>query len=197
MYKRVEYQTIKSRVEEPRKFIQVVMGARQIGKSTVVKQVLKDISIPYQLFSADNVPATNSAWITNCWEAVRSLKENNGWEEVVLVIDEIQKISNWSEVVKKEWDDDTFHDRNIKVLLLGSSRVLLEKGLSESLAGRFEEIRMSHWSYTEMRGQFRFLNQSISLLRRLSARPHLSVTKTVSNNTYNPPLSRRPSTKTF
>lgn len=74
MYKRVEYQTIKSRVEEPRKFIQVVMGARQIGKSTVVKQVLKDISIPYQLFSADNVPATNSAWITNCWEAVRSLK---------------------------------------------------------------------------------------------------------------------------
>ena len=141
MYKRAEYQTIKNRVEEPRKFIQVVMGARQIGKSTVVKQVLKDISIPYQLFSADNVPATNSAWITNCWEAVRSLKENNGWEEVVLVIDEIQKISNWSEVVKKEWDDDTFHDRNIKVLLLGSSRVLLEKGLSESLAGRFEEIR--------------------------------------------------------
>ena len=138
MYKRAEYQIIKNRVEEPRKFIQVVMGARQIGKSTVVKQVLKDISIPYQLFSADNVPATNSAWITNCWEAVRSLKENNGWEEAVLVIDEIQKISNWSEAVKKEWDDDTFHDRNIKVLLLGSSRVLLEKGLSESLAGRFD-----------------------------------------------------------
>ena len=157
MYKRAEYQIIKNRIEEPRKFIQVVMGARQTGKSTVVKQVLKDISIPYQLFSADNVPATNSAWITNCWEAVRSLKENNGWEEVILVIDEIQKISNWSEVVKKEWDDDTFHDRNIKVLLLGSSRVLLEKGLSESLAGRFEEIR-------------RFLNQSISLLRRLSWR---------------------------
>ena len=59
MYKRAEYQVIKNRVEEPRKFIQVVMGARQIGKSTVVKQVLKDISIPYQLFSADNVPATN------------------------------------------------------------------------------------------------------------------------------------------
>lgn len=57
-------------------------------------------------------------------------------------------------MVKKEWDDDTFHDRNIKVLLLGSSRVLLEKGLSESLAGRFEEIRMSHWSYREMRECF-------------------------------------------
>ena len=75
---------------------------------------------------------------------------------MILVIDEIQKISNWSEVVKKEWDDDTLHDRNIKVLLLGSSRVLLEKGLSESLGGRFEEIRMTHWSYPEMKECFGF-----------------------------------------
>lgn len=156
MYKRAEYQLIKKRIEEPRKFIQVVMGARQIGKSTVVKQVLKDLDAPYQLFSADNVPTTNSAWISDCWAAVRSLKESKGWESMILVIDEIQKISNWSEVVKKEWDDDTFHDRDIKVLLLGSSRVLLEKGLSESLAGRFEEIRMSHWSYPEMRDCFGF-----------------------------------------
>lgn len=156
MYKRAEYQTIINRLKEQRRFIQVVMGARQIGKSTVVKQVLKDLDAPYQFYSADNVPATNSAWISNCWAAVRSLKESNGWESVILVVDEIQKISNWSEVVKKEWDDDTFHDRDIKVLLLGSSRVLLEKGLSESLAGRFEQIRMSHWSYGEMKECFGF-----------------------------------------
>lgn len=156
MYKRSEYKTIKVRLEEPRRFIQVVMGARQIGKSTVVKQVLKDLEAPYQFFSADNVPATGSAWISNCWAAVRSLKENKGLDSIILVIDEIQKIANWSEVVKKEWDDDTFHDRDIKVLLLGNSRVLLEKGLSESLAGRFEEIRMSHWSYTEMKESFGF-----------------------------------------
>ena len=156
MYKRAEYQLITERMKEPRRFIQVVMGARQIGKSTVVKQVLKDLDMPYQFFSADNAPATNSAWISDCWAAVRSLKESRGWESVILVIDEIQKIANWSEVVKKEWDDDTFHDRDIKVLLLGSSRVLLEKGLSESLAGRFEEIRMSHWSYQEMKECFGF-----------------------------------------
>lgn len=156
MYKRAECQLIKNRLKEPRKFIQVVMGARQIGKSTAVKQVLTDLDVPYQLFSADNVPNSNSAWISDCWAAVRSLKESKGWESMILVIDEIQKISNWSEVVKKEWDDDTFHDRDIKVLLLGSSRVLLERGLSESLAGRFEEIRMSHWSYPEMRDCFGF-----------------------------------------
>ena len=154
MYKRAEYQVIKSRLEEDRRFIQVVMGARQIGKSTVVKQVLKDIDIPFRFFSADNVPATNTAWLSNCWAAVRSLKENKGWGCVVLVIDEIQKIANWSEAVKKEWDADTFNDNNIKVLLLGSSRVLLEKGLSESLAGRFEEIRMTHWTYNEMKECF-------------------------------------------
>lgn len=156
MYKRIEYQIIKTRLEEDRKFIQVVMGARQVGKSTVVKQVLKDINIPFQFFSADNVPASNSAWISNCWAATRSLKENNNWDSIIIVIDEIQKIANWSEVIKKEWDDDTFNDRNIKVLLLGSSRVLLEKGLSESLAGRFEEIRMSHWTYKEMKECFGF-----------------------------------------
>jgi hypothetical protein len=156
MYKRAEYLTIKSRLEEPRKFIQVVMGPRQVGKSTVVKQVLQDLDVPYQLFSADNVPASNTGWVSNCWAAVRSLKESKGLESIILVIDEIQKVTNWSEVVKKEWDDDTFYDRNIKLLLLGSSRVLLEKGLSESLGGRFEEIRMTHWSYPEMRDCFGF-----------------------------------------
>lgn len=156
MYKRPEYHTIKARLKEPRRFIQVVMGARQIGKSTVVKQVLKDIDEPFQLFSADNVPTTNSAWISDCWSVVRSLKESRGLDSFILVIDEIQKINNWSEVVKKEWDTDTFNDINIKVLLLGSSRVLLERGLSESLAGRFEEIRMTHWSYPEMKECFGF-----------------------------------------
>lgn len=156
MYRRSEYQLIKQRLEEPRKFIQVVIGARQIGKSTVVKQVIDTIDCPCLSFSADNVPATNNGWISNCWAATRSTMTAHNYSSMILVIDEIQKISNWSEAVKKEWDDDTFNNRNIKVLLLGSSRVLIEKGLSESLAGRFEEIRMSHWSYTEMRDCFGF-----------------------------------------
>ena len=156
MYKRSEYKTIKSRMEELRRFIQVVMGPRQIGKSTVVKQVLKDMNTPYQFFSADNVPASDQAWLSNIWESTRVLLKSGGHDSIILVIDEIQKIQNWSEVVKKEWDADSFHDRNIKVLLLGSSRVLLEKGLSESLAGRFEEIRMSHWSFGEMQECFGF-----------------------------------------
>ena len=153
MYKLPIYKTIKQRIEEPRRFIQVIMGPRQVGKSTVVKQVLKDISVPYKFYAADDVPNYSPDWIVQCWESVRLLAEQKGGE-YILVIDEIQKINNWSECIKKLWDEDTFHDRNIKVILLGSSRILLKRGLSESLAGRFEEIRMVQWSYNEIHDCF-------------------------------------------
>ena len=110
MYHRSEYHTIKRRLEEPRRFIQVVMGPRQVGKSTVVKQVLHDINQPFQFFSADDVPAINSNWISNCWEATRSIMKAQELDEMILIIDEIQKINNWSETIKKEWDKDTFND---------------------------------------------------------------------------------------
>lgn len=85
MYKRAEYQTITSRLEEPRRFIQVVMGPRQIGKSTVVKQVLKDLDIPYQMFSADNVPTTNSAfWVVEL-STRTGLKQN--YAEGLMIFD--------------------------------------------------------------------------------------------------------------
>lgn len=154
MYKHPIYQTIKSRLEEPRRFIQVLAGPRQVGKSTVVKQVMADICLPCQFHSADAVSASDMSWIARLWAAARGLMRVKGYTTLVLVIDEIQKIGNWSEAVKREWDADTMSDLDIRVLLLGSSRVMLERGLSESLAGRFEEIRMCHWGFGEMRDCF-------------------------------------------
>ncbi len=154
MYKRKQFKKIITRLSEPRKFIQVLMGPRQVGKSTLVKQVLQEIAIPYQLFLADDIPATQSNWISDCWNQVRLLQKTQHLSEMILVIDEIQKINNWSERVKREWDYDSYNDINIKVLLLGSSRVLLEKGLSDSMQGRYEEIRLGHWSYNEMKEAF-------------------------------------------
>ena len=156
MFKRKEFNIIKKRLEEPRQFIQVVMGPRQVGKSTVVKQILGEIDVPFQLFLADGVPATQTSWISDCWNQSRLMMKIKQLPEFILVIDEIQKINGWSEIVKKEWDQDTYNDTNIKVLLLGSSRVMLEKGLADSMLGRFEEIRMSHWAYSEMRDAFGF-----------------------------------------
>lgn len=154
MYQRKEFRTLTDRLSEPRRFIQVIVGPRQVGKTTLIKQVLSVTTMDYLHFSADNVPATNTSWVADCWETARAKMAMGGHGEFLLVIDEIQKITQWSEVVKREWDADSWNNVNMKVVLLGSSRILLERGLSESLAGRFEEIRMTHWSFGEMREAF-------------------------------------------
>ena len=154
MFVRPEYQEIKKRLEEPRLFLQVISGPRQVGKSTLIEQVLSNISLPYNSYSADAELNVSQAWISNVWDAARNEMDYRKEQEHILVIDEIQKISNWSETVKKEWDRDSRERRNLKVLLLGSSRLLLQKGLTESLAGRFELIRMGHWTFTEMKEAF-------------------------------------------
>lgn len=153
-YIRNQYYTLRSRVLEPRKFIQVLAGPRQVGKSTVVAQVLRDITIPYTLENADMVDKRDSDWIRRVWESARVSMQLLHEEEHLLVIDEIQKINNWSEMVKAEWDRDSREGRNLKVVILGSSRLLIKKGLTESLAGRYELIRATHWTFTEMRDAF-------------------------------------------
>ena len=154
MYRREQYHTLMERMAEPRKFIQVIAGPRQVGKSTLVKQVIQDCSLPYTLETADAIDPETGEWIANVWESVRQQMSFRQQTEHLLVIDEIHKIKNWSEQIKREWDNDTFNDRNIKVILLGSSRLLLKKGLTESLMGRFELIRMPHWSLREMHDAF-------------------------------------------
>jgi len=143
-----------ARLQEPRRTIQVVAGPRQVGKTTLVKQVLQQLTIPSRFFNADGVEADDKDWIAARWDEVRALMHFNQYQEIVLVIDEVHKINNWSEQVKREWDADTFNDVNIKVVLLGSSRLLLKKGLTESLAGRFEMLSMAHWSFQEMKEAF-------------------------------------------
>ena len=154
MYERSYLKQIKSRMEEPRKFIQVILGPRQVGKTTMVNQLLSQLPIPYTNESADAISATNSAWLMQAWETARLKMKASGASEYLLVIDEIQKIDNWSEVVKQQWDKDTREKVNIKVILLGSSRLLIQKGLTESLAGRFETFYLGHWSFAEMEAAF-------------------------------------------
>ena len=154
MYKRLQYEDLKKRLEESRKFIQVIAGPRQVGKSTMVKQILQEINTPNMMVTADSIAKENKLWLEEVWETARSTMQMGQHSEFLLVIDEVHKIDNWSEVVKKLWDSDTFNDVNLKVVLLGSSRLLLKDGLTESLAGRYELIRLPHWSYREMHDAF-------------------------------------------
>ena len=157
MFKRYAYKKIVDRLKEPRRFIQALSGPRQVGKTTLIQQVMDNIRIPGHYVSADAVSATSSVWLQQQWETAR-IKHKSGPHKkgFILVIDEIQKIPGWSETVKLLWDQDTANRLNIKVVLLGSAPLWVQKGLTESLAGRFELFRIPHWSYSEIKEAFGF-----------------------------------------
>ncbi len=156
MFQRSHYQVLAERLQEQRRFIQVIVGPRQVGKTTMVKQVASQLKVPYLFVSADDVALGNRIWLQQQWELARlKLKQENA-AEFVLMIDEIQKIDQWSETIKRLWEEDTQLQVNIKLVLLGSSRLLIQNGLTESLMGRFEVIYMGHWSFSEMQSSFDF-----------------------------------------
>ncbi len=154
MIERSYLQSLKDRMDEQRMFIQVVVGPRQVGKTTMINQLLEQTSKEYIFESADGIGSANSTWLTQIWDSARVRMSVNNLDEFWIVIDEIQKIEGWSETVKLHWDKDTNEKRNIKVILLGSSRLLIQKGLTESLAGRFEKTYLGHWSFDEMQKAF-------------------------------------------
>lgn len=155
MFIRKQIQILERRIErDSKRFIQVLYGPRQVGKSTLVQQFVSCTSLPVHFVTADAVASGASGWIAEQWEVARLLLRSSGASEALLVIDEIQKIANWSEWVKKEWDADQLANVPLKVIVLGSSRLLLQQGLTESLAGRFETTYIGHWSLDEMREAF-------------------------------------------
>lgn len=155
-YRRPQAAELARRLAEPRRFIQVVAGPRQVGKSTLVQQVTRDLGVPVRYASADEPTLRDRAWIVEQWEAARLLAAEGSASSPVLVLDEIQKIPAWSETVKHLWDDDTRRGVPLKVVILGSAPLLVARGLVESLAGRFELLRLPHWTFVEMRDAFGF-----------------------------------------
>ncbi len=152
-FRRLQAAELSRRLREPRRHIQVVAGARQVGKTTLVQQVVETIDLPIRFASADEPTLRGADWIAQQWEAARL---SAGPKGAILVLDEVQKAIGWSESVKRLWDEDTRAKRPIKVVLLGSAPLLVQQGLTESLAGRFEILRLPHWSLAEMRAAFDF-----------------------------------------
>lgn len=140
------------RIREPRKFIQVLLGPRQVGKTTLALDLKQHLDKPIYYVSADTAALEDLPWIKAQWEVARQRAGNGG----IFIIDEVQKIPHWSDLVKKLWDEDSRNNVNLKVMILGSSPWLMQKGLSESLAGRFEIVPVTHWSFSEMANAFRW-----------------------------------------
>jgi hypothetical protein len=130
-----------------------VAGPRQVGKTTLVQQVVERAGVPVVFASADEPTLRGPEWIAQQWEAARLAL---GREGALLVLDEVQKATGWAESVKRLWDEDTRKKRSLKVVLLGSAPLLIQRGLSESLAGRFEVLHLPHWPLGEMRAAFGF-----------------------------------------
>ena len=172
-FQRAQVATLCERLAEPPSRIIALFGPRQTGKTTVVRQALRKINSKSRYFAVDEPePATpripydmaeatfsasqqrDTAWLVRTWEEARlEAEQSSGF---VLVFDEIQKIPNWSETVKGLWDADRARECPLHVVILGSAPLLMQKGMSESLAGRHEFIRVTHWSFDEMSAAFDF-----------------------------------------
>lgn len=155
MFQRKLFKMLTERLQEPRRFIQVLAGPRQVGKTTAIRQVLESLALPFHYASADEPLLQGRTWVEQQWEIGR-LRTKSGEEkrEAILVLDEVQKIGHWSDVVKLHWDLDSASGTPLKVVLLGSAPLLIQQGLTESLAGRFETVPATHWWYAEMRDAF-------------------------------------------
>jgi predicted AAA+ superfamily ATPase len=153
-YKRKQFDVLSSRLREKRRFIQVLAGPRQSGKTTLAQQVAAAIDLPVHIVSADDPEAYRRTWLQQQWEVGRGQARDAGKQGSLLVIDEVQKVPAWSETVKRLWDEDSASHIPLKLLILGSAPLLIHQGLSESPAGRFEMVRSTHWSFAEMRDAF-------------------------------------------
>ena len=173
LYQRSQVNTLVQRLAEPPHHIIALFGPRQTGKTTIVRQALRRIDLETRYLAVDepgtdefHVPSAateatflapqvrDTEWLVSHWEEARREAEHLG--RFVLVLDEIQKIPKWSESVKGLWDADRARNCPLQVVILGSAPLLMQSGLSESLAGRFESIRVTHWSFGEMSAAFEF-----------------------------------------
>ena len=150
-FQRPQAKRLTDRLREQRRFIHVVAGPRQVGKTTLVRQATADLQIPVHAVSADEPTLRGPGWLQLHWEQARDLAQAG---DAILVVDEVHKLPDWSETVKRLWDEDTAAQLPLQVIVLGSAPLLMRRGLTESLAGRFEMIHLPHWSFSEIREAF-------------------------------------------
>ncbi len=145
-YQRPFVSQLAQRLQEPLPLIQVLVGPRQVGKTTGVRQLMAECGRPSHYANADDLLVNNRSWLLEQWQQTLLLGDG-----ALLVVDEIQKVPNWPETIKALWDTKP---GRLRVVLLGSSALQIQSGITESLAGRFELLRIYHWSYAELQAAF-------------------------------------------
>ena len=173
-FQRSQVRSICQLLESPPEHIIAIFGPRQVGKTTIVGQALAQTPLPGRYLAVDEpdypppgleyrpgetdvrkLQERDTDWLVRQWHSARLEAERSG-QGFVLVLDEIQKLPDWSSTVKGLWDADRSHGCPLRVVLLGSAPLLMQSGLNESLAGRFLPIPVTHWSYEETSQAFGF-----------------------------------------
>ena len=155
-YVRAFAATLEARLREPRRFLQVVAGPRQVGKTTLVLQVLGAVGTPSAYVSADEPTLRDRAWIAQRWEEARSEARRAGDGGSILALDEIQKVPGWSETVKRLWDEDTAPGSRCGSCSSARRRCSCSRGSPRAWRGASRSLRLPHWSFAEMRTAFGF-----------------------------------------
>lgn len=151
-FKRRYFAQLKQRLLERECFIQLITGPRQVGKTTVVRQLFADPEFEGVYVVAED--GDDASRLDQWWQRATIVARNSN-RRVVLAIDEVQKIPQWSERIKRLYDEAKFNQSMpFALVLLGSSHWLLQRGTTESLAGRFEQTYMPHWTYSELKEAF-------------------------------------------
>ncbi|MBN1831663.1 MAG: ATP-binding protein [Deltaproteobacteria bacterium] len=155
-YERPVVKKILKVFESEKRLLQILTGPRQVGKTTAAIQISKKWDGPVINATADLPLPPGPEWVRAQWNlAISKAKSNDKRQQnILLILDEVQKVQGWSEVVKELWDLECREKKGINVIILGSSSLLIQKGLSESLSGRFFLHRCTHWGLAEMEKAF-------------------------------------------
>ncbi|HOX32926.1 MAG TPA: ATP-binding protein [Spirochaetales bacterium] len=152
-YNRPQAIILAERLRRERQCLQVLSGPRQVGKTTLAKQVGEKLGMPFRYASADESALRGAEWIVNQWREARAAAASSDIGGL-LALDEIQKIPLWAETVQRLWDEDSASGSRLRILLLGSAPSTIIEGLEEHLAGRYDVLNLRHWSFAEMQDAF-------------------------------------------
>jgi len=146
-YQAVE-QTLQRRLEEkPPIRLQLLVGPRQVGKTTLLLALEERYKSRAIYVSADTPEAGLPSWADGVW---RRALDRTGHDAAILLIDEIQYLPQWSHWLKARFDEVTRKKIPLHVVVTGSSSLKIGAGAKETMAGRFERLTLTHWGAADL-----------------------------------------------
>lgn len=144
--------TLRKRLREPAPArAQILSGPRQVGKTTLLGEIAAEWAGQAIYAPADAPETSLSGWWENLWSKAERLTVRRMG---VLLIDEIQGLPDWSRLLKSKLDYIKRRRIPLHVVVSGSSALQLGLGTRETMAGRFERLRLLHWPARELMQRF-------------------------------------------